>query len=120
MLSAPLTDVAAMLRLHPATVLRTITGNPAASWSNPLVQFSDVTRTYGIPGRKIRQCLSGDDSLITAQEAAAILGVTVAVVRNRMDRGEIVPAIKLCRQGSTLRFSRRHIEALAREKGVAA
>lgn len=82
-----LNKVAAVLKVHPRTVLRAITGDVNAYWAeghNPDVDLEEVCIAFDMDTKVLRRCLRNSDTLLTPQEAASkILKIPLRTFRHR-------------------------------------
>lgn len=82
-------DVADALRIHPRTILRTLTGNPTEYWApkhNPPIALLDVSRIFSIPVAAIRGLLLEEDEALSPREAAALMRVSARTLANNRDK----------------------------------
>lgn len=86
--SAPVSDLAEALGVHPRTILRAITGNPTEYWvpsHNPRIRLADVTRVYQISVEDLRGLLDGSDKALTPDAAAFVMDISKRTLRNTED-----------------------------------
>lgn len=104
----PLNKLAALLSVHPRTVLRYIQGKHNVYWAqrfNPELDVQDVATAFSIPYEKLLRAVNGRDVILTRNQAADLLQIKVPCFRRRAYE-------PLVSKGKFLRFSR---DQLARD-----
>ena len=106
MLTAHLVDIAAALRVHPATVLRHIYEVTTPSWTNPTLSVAAVAQTFGCRANVLRRAIDDRDRLLKVAEAAKILGIAPSTLRERTRSGHLIPAARRgTGQNAIIRYS---------------
>lgn len=82
----PLNKLAALLIVHPRTVLRKVQGKKSVYWSqrfNPELEVQDVATAFEIPYEKLLRVVNGSDVLLTRAQACDIMQVQYSTFRKR-------------------------------------
>ncbi len=86
-----LADAAKIFRVHPRTILRAISGEHNTYWSedinNQVMAISDIAEAYGMTANNLVAVIENRDSLLTADESAAVLGIKPRTFRDRLLSG---------------------------------
>lgn len=102
MTHADLDDIAHVLKVHPRTVLRALTGNPNEYWydgHNPRLEIYKVARAFKCKAVSIVQALEGREEFLKPEEAAAALDLLPRTFRYR----GYTPTIRV---GRVVRYAR--------------
>ena len=97
-----LNEAAALLQLHPRTVLRYITNDFNTYWTedyDPNVKIETVASSFQCDPIYFTRTLNDRDAILTSKEAAAFLDLIPRTFRNH----KYTPII---RQGHVVRYSR--------------
>lgn len=86
-----LAEAAKIFRVHPRTILRAISGEHNTYWSedinNQVMAISKIADVYNMTTRAFIAVIEDRDTLLTADEAAAVLGVKPRTFRDRLIAG---------------------------------
>lgn len=86
-----LAQAAKIFRVHPRTILRAISGEHNTYWSEDIndqvMAISDIADAYNMTPRTFVAIIESRDSLLTADEAAAVLGIKPRTFRDRLIAG---------------------------------
>lgn len=106
----PLNKFAAVLDMHPRTILRRTENKPNAYWAegyNPELNTRKVATAFDAPGAVLEKIMEGRDKCLDAEKAADLIKAPKRTFRDRVKKGKYTPFIKV---GNLIRFSK---EALA-------
>jgi len=86
-----LAEAAKIFRVHPRTILRAISGEHNTYWSEDIngqvMAIADIAEAYNLTSRAFVAVIESRDSLMTADEAAAVLGIRPRTFRDRLLNG---------------------------------
>ncbi len=86
-----LAEAAKIFRVHPRTILRAISGEHNTYWSEDInsqvMAISDIADAYNMTPKVFVSIIESRDSLLTADEAAAVLGIQPRTFRDRLIAG---------------------------------
>ena len=86
-----LAQAAKIFRVHPRTILRAISGEHNTYWSEDIndqvMAISTIADAYNMTPRTFIAVIESRDSLLTADEAAAVLGIKPRTFRDRLIAG---------------------------------
>ena len=101
-LAIELNSAAAILQMHPRTVLRHMTGDPNVYWTddhNPVLKLGFVAAAFQCDPLFLSRTINERDAIFTESEAAEFLDLLPRTFRNH----KYTPII---RQGRVVRYSR--------------
>lgn len=86
-----LAEIAKLFRVHPRTILRAIAGEHNTYWSEDIndmtLAISDIAKAYNVTSKTLVAVIEDRDSLLTADESAAVLGIQPRTFRDRLSSG---------------------------------
>lgn len=86
-----LAKIAKLFRVHPRTILRAIAGEHNTYWSEDIndmsLAISDIAKAYNVTSQTLVAVIEDRDSLLTADESAAVLGIQPRTFRDRLLSG---------------------------------
>lgn len=103
---------AKVFNCHIKTILRAATGQPHPSdWHPDPLDHTKVADAFGMKRALLEQAIAKKDELITVEQAAEVLEISVRRFHQRREAGDkdYVPAAA---HGRIVRYSRAHIENL--------
>lgn len=86
-----LAAAAKLFKVHPRTIVRAVADDYNAYWTpdsdEDIYEIADIAAAFGVKDHLIRCLLDERDELVTAQEAAAYLGIAGRTFRVRVREG---------------------------------
>ena len=90
--SITLIGAANLFGVHPRTIVRALSGEHNTYWfediNEDLHAIADIAAVYGLTTNELTRVVEGRDSLITSDEAAALLKLKPRTFRNRIRADE--------------------------------